>query len=123
MHLDEELVKKEKADTHLILEQVRLAAYRIAEEALTNAVKHAKASWVAIGLNLSSEGWLELTVRNDGRGFDMDRTPAGMGILTMQDYAEVVGGKCVIRSSPDEGTEVTVNLPLAGPGAEHSEKA
>ena len=123
MHLDEELIKQEKADTHYILEQVRLAAYRIAEEALTNAVKHAKASWVAIGLNLSSEGRLELTVRNDGQGFDMDNTPAGMGILTMQDYAEVVGGKCVIRSSPDEGTEVTVDLPLAGPGAEHPEKA
>jgi signal transduction histidine kinase len=41
----------------------------------------------------------------------------------MQDYAEVVGGKCIIRSAPGEGTEVMALLPLSGPGAEHSEKA
>jgi two-component system sensor histidine kinase UhpB len=119
--LDEELIKQEKADANLILEQVRLAGYRIAEEALTNAVKHAKASWVIIELKSLSEGWLELTVKNDGQGFDMGSTPVGMGILMMQDYAEVVGGKCIISSSQEEGTEVKVYLPLAGPGAEYSE--
>jgi signal transduction histidine kinase len=119
--LDEELIRQEKADTHLILEQVRLAGYRIAEEALTNAVKHAKASWVNIELKSLSEGWLELTVKNDGQGFDIGSTPVGMGILMMQDYAEVVGGKCIISSGPEEGTEVKVYLPLAGPGAEYPE--
>ncbi len=121
MQLDDGLTKRERADPKFILEQVRLAAYRIAEEALTNAVKHAQASWVTIRLELSSEGWLDLTVRNNGQGFDTGSTPSGLGILMMQDYAEVVGGKCRIRSSPDEGTEVTANLPLAGPGAEHPE--
>ena len=53
----------------------------------------------------------------------MESTPGGLGILMMQDYAEVVGGKCLIRSSRDEGTEVTAHLPLAGLGEEHPETA
>ncbi|TET74188.1 MAG: hypothetical protein E3J42_05635, partial [Dehalococcoidia bacterium] len=123
MELDEELKQQERIGPRLILEQVRLAAYRIAEEALTNAAKHAKASRVTIGLEMSSEGWLRLTVRNDGQGFDLGSASGGLGILMMQDYAEVVGGECVIRSAPEEGTEVTAILPLAGPGGEHSRKA
>lgn len=123
MELDEELKQQERIGPRLILEQVRLAAYRIAEEALTNAAKHAKASRVTIGLEMSSEGWLRLIVRNDGQGFDLGSASGGLGILMMQDYAEVVGGECVIRSAPEEGTEVTAILPLAGPGGEHSRKA
>ncbi len=121
MSLDEELVQRERSDPRLIIEQVRLAAYRIAEEALTNAVKHAKASRVNIGLRLSAEGNLDLTVRNDGKGFDLSKAPIGLGILMMQDYAEVVGGRCVINSSEDTGTEVIASLPLSGPGEEHPE--
>jgi signal transduction histidine kinase len=122
MELDDNLIQRERANPQLILEQVRLAAYRIAEEALTNAVKHAKASKVTIRLELSSEEWLRLTVRNDGQGFDIGSTPSGQGILMMQDYAEVAGGNCIVRSAPDEGTEVTAMLPPAGPGAEPPER-
>jgi len=120
MELDEKIVRREKGNPQFILEQVRLAAYRIAEEALTNATKHAKASRISIGLELASDGWIRLAVRNDGLGFDMEKFAGGLGILMMQDYAEMVGGKCAIWSSPEEGTEVTAVLPLAGPGAEHS---
>jgi PAS domain S-box-containing protein len=119
MSLDEELVQRERSDPRLILEQVRLAAYRIAEEALTNAVKHAKAGKVNIELRLSSTRDLDLRVTNDGRGFNLKEAPIGLGILMMQDYAEVVGGRCIINSSVDEGTEVIASLPLSGPGAEH----
>jgi PAS domain S-box-containing protein len=123
MELDDNLIQRERANPQLILEQVRLAAYRIAEEALTNAVKHAKASKVTIRLELSSEEWLRLTVRNDGQGFDIESMSSGQGILMMQDYAEVAGGNCIVRSAPEEGTEVTAMLPLAGPGAEPPERA
>lgn len=123
MELDDNLIQRERANPQLILEQVRLAAYRIAEEALTNAVKHAKASKVTIRLELSSEEWLRLTMRNDGQGFDIESVSSGQGILMMQDYAEVVGGNCIVRSAPEEGTEVTAMLPLAGPGAEPPERA
>jgi PAS domain S-box-containing protein len=122
MELDDELIRRERANPQLILEQVRLAAYRIAEEALTNAVKHAKASKVTIKLELSSEDWLRLTVQNDGQGFDLGSTPSGQGILMMQDYAEVVGGNCIVRSAPDTGTIVTAILPFSGPGVEPPER-
>ena len=123
MELDEELARRERAGPHLILEQVRLAAYRIAEETLTNVVKHTKASKVTIGLRLLPEDWLCLSIRDNAQGFDMGSVSGGRGLLMMQDYAEVVGGKCIIRSTPGEGTEVTALLPLSGLGAEHPEKA
>jgi len=123
MELDEELVQHERADPKLIPEQVRLAAYRIAEEALTNAVKNAKASRITMALGLSSQGWLRLTVQDNGQGFDLGSVSGGVGLLMMQDYAEVVGGRCVVHSARDEGTEVTAILPLARPDAEHPERA
>jgi PAS domain S-box-containing protein len=122
MELDEELARREKTDPQLILERVRLAAYRIAEEALTNVVKHAKASKVNIRLRLLPDGWMCLTLRDNAQGFDLPSASGGRGLLMMQDYAEVVGGKCIIQSKPGEGTEVTALLPLSEHGAEHPVK-
>jgi signal transduction histidine kinase len=120
--LDEEIVRRERTNPQLISEQVRLAAYRIAEEALTNVVKHTKASKVNIWLRLLDGDWLCLTLRDNAQGFDLENTSGGRGLLMMQDYAEVVGGKCIVQSAPGEGTEVTAILPLSGPGAERPEK-
>ncbi len=123
MELSEELKRQERTNPRFITEQVRLAAYRIAEEALVNATKHAKASRITVKLELSSEGWLGLTVRDDGQGFDMESASAGLGKLMMQDYAEVVGGSCVISSAPGKGTEVTALVPLAESGVEYPARA
>ena len=119
--LDEELVRREKADRNSVPEPVKLAAYRIAEEALANAVKHAKAGKVSVGLDVSREGWLRLEVRDDGQGFDAESAPRGPGMATMQDYADAVGGECVVHSAQGKGTKVTAVLPLSRPGAEHPE--
>jgi signal transduction histidine kinase len=121
--LDEEFAKQEQADRNLFPEQVGLAAYRIAEEALTNVVKHAKASKVTVRLDSSREGWLRLTVRDDGQGFDVESPPYGLGMGTMQDYAEAVDGECSVQSDPGVGTEVTAVLPVSRPGAEHRESS
>jgi len=123
MELDEELMRQERANRRLIPEQVRLAACRIAEEALTNVVKHAKASRVILGLELPSEGWLRLTVRDNGQGFGEGSASGGLGILMMHDYAEVVGGRCTVHSAPGEGTGVTATFPLAESGTEHPDRA
>jgi signal transduction histidine kinase len=121
IELDEELMRREKADRNSVPEQVGLAVYRIAEEALTNVVKHAKASKVTVRLDPPREGWLRLTVRDDGQGFDVESAPRGLGMATMQDYAEAVGGECVVHSAPGMGTAVTAILPLVRPGAVHLE--
>lgn len=121
IELDEELVKREKADRNSVPVEVKLAVYRIAEEALTNAVKHAKAGKVTVWLDAPQEGWLRLAVRDDGQGFDAESAPRGPGMATMQDYADAVGGECVVHSAPGGGTEVTATLPLTRPGAERPE--
>ena len=115
MDLDEELVRMERADRNLIPEQAKLAAYRIAEEALTNVAKHANASKVIVRLSMPSEGWLQLTVMDNGQGFVADEASAGMGMVAMRDQAEAMGGECVVQCAPGEGTQVTATLPLAVP--------
>ena len=104
-------------------EHVRLAAYRIAEEALTNVAKHTKATKVNIKLRLLPEEWLCMILWDDGQGFDLASASGGRGLMMMQDYAEVVGGRCIIKSAPGEGTEVTALLPFSGPGAKRLEKS
>jgi PAS domain S-box-containing protein len=115
--LDETIQRRERNDPRFIPEQVRLSAYRIAEEALTNAVKHAPGSQVAIRLNTIPEGWFHLVVEDAGQGFDFENSVSGLGTLMMQDYAEMVGGKCMIRSSHGKGTAIIATLPLQEPGA------
>jgi len=121
MALDAELALRERSEPQLIVEQVRLAAYRIAEEALTNVVKHAQGSGVELELKTVGTGWLCLKLRDDGQGFDLAGASKARGLGMMQDYAEVAGGICSIRSALGEGTEVTAILPLGGPAAAHPE--
>ncbi len=112
MDLDQELARKERADRSLIPEQAKLAAYRIAEEALTNVVKHANASKVSVRLETPFGGWFRLTVQDDGQGFAVEESSEGMGIVGIRDYAEAIGGECVILGAPGKGTQVTATLPL-----------
>ncbi len=121
LELDEELVRRELADSNSVLDQVGLTVYRIAEEALTNVVKHSHASQVSVRLDPPRAGWLRLTVRDNGDGFDVKSTPLGLGMATMRDYAGAEGGECVVQSSPGGGTVVTALLPLVRPGAAHRE--
>jgi signal transduction histidine kinase len=116
--VDEALIEREKADPGLVPEPVKLAVYRIAEEALTNAQQHAKAGHATVRLDTSREGWLRLTVLDDGQGFDPQSVPEGLGVSTMQDYADAEGGQCVVHSAPGAGTEVTAMFPLAPLAAE-----
>ena len=110
------MLKQEQADPELVPGAVGLAAYRIAEEALTNVVKHAKANKVTVRLDSSPERWLRLTVRDDGHGFERQAPPDGLGMGTMQDYAEAVDGECSVHSDSSVGTEVMAVLPLSRPG-------
>jgi signal transduction histidine kinase len=92
-------------------EQTRLAAYRIADEALTNVVKHAPRSIVFIEVQLKSNCVI-LTIRDEGPGFDPGAAVGGLGLTTMQDHAGAVGGQATVMSIPGEGTEVQARLPI-----------
>ncbi len=111
LNLDQKMVQSEREDNQLIPESIRLAAYRVIEEAVTNVVKHADASRVQIDVGCA-DGSLQVSVSDDGHGFDTEKVRSGFGTSSIKDYAEVVGGSCLIHSEPDKGTQITATFPL-----------
>jgi PAS domain S-box-containing protein len=86
--------------------------YKIAQEALTNAIKHGKAKRVMIGLTASPES-VVLTIQNDGIPFpDLQGRSSGMGLRIMNYRANLVGASVDIRAKGSQGTLVTCDLPL-----------
>jgi signal transduction histidine kinase len=87
-----------------------LACFRIAQEAMTNIQRHAQATHVAVNL-APDDGGLELTVRDDGRGFDPSHS-GRLGLVTMRERAEQVGGRLEIDAAPGRGSCVRAYIPL-----------
>ena len=83
--------------------------FRIVQEALTNCVKHAKAKHVTIALRTAGAERVSLTIADDGVGFDAERhTTPGLGLLTMRERAEFLGGRFTIDARPGHGTRIEV---------------
>lgn len=93
---------------------VAVQLYRIAQEAVHNAVEHGAATEVQIDLS-SEDGHFILRIRDDGRGFDSTRGSNGMGLRIMQYRARSARGWCRVGSQPGRGTLVTCRVPLAKP--------
>jgi two-component system, NarL family, sensor histidine kinase DegS len=90
-----------------------LAVYRVMQEALQNVHKHAQASAVGLGWQRSSQGWA-LHVTDDGIGFDIvkaARHQKSVGLLSMRERAELIGGSLQVQSTPGKGSAVTLLLP------------
>jgi signal transduction histidine kinase len=92
---------------------VEVAAYRIVREALKNAVEHGRAGNCVVCLAL--DGHLRLTIGDDGQGLPEVVTP-GVGLVSMRERAEELGGTFAIRPRQEGGTEVEVSLPLESGG-------
>jgi signal transduction histidine kinase len=93
---------------------VEMAVFRIVQEGLANAARHARTGTVAVDLR-RDEDWLMLDVRDDGVGFvaaDERVRRRGLGLLSMRERARLLGGTCTIESAPDRGTRIAVRLPL-----------
>lgn len=86
--------------------KVATQLYRIAQEAVNNAVKHGRARKISIRLAKDSEVRAKLAIRDDGAGFARDSSTAGMGLGIMQYRASVIGGVLDIQSELRKGTEV-----------------
>jgi signal transduction histidine kinase len=93
---------------------VKIALFRIAQEALTNVVKHAQAKTVQIILTYSAET-AKILVRDDGHGFDLNAAGASKrvswGLKGMEERASLLGGRLKVYSEPGEGTAVEVSIP------------
>jgi len=95
--------------------QVEIQLIRIIHEALTNIVKHARATRGKITIE-SDNDTAAITIEDDGKGFCEGKSPEPslhFGLQTMKDRAESVGGGLNVCSSPGRGTRVTIQLPLA----------
>jgi len=91
--------------------ETKEALYRIAQEALHNVVKHAKARHASVSLQ-SNDGALTLAVHDDGIGFDPDADYAGhLGLHSMRERAMKAGGELTVASGPGSGTTVQVRVP------------
>jgi two-component system sensor histidine kinase UhpB len=98
--------------------QVELVLYRVVQEALTNAAKHANAEQVRVELVRISD-MVVAKVTDDGDGFDVEETmrsrERGLGLFGMQERMALVQGQLVIDSQPGRGTRIEARVP-ASPG-------
>jgi two-component system nitrate/nitrite sensor histidine kinase NarX len=87
---------------------------RIIQEALTNIRKHAAASRARVQIRCQ-DGILRLCIEDDGRGWDLAATPSQpshIGLDSMRERAEMLGGKLHIDTAPGRGTRITAEVPL-----------
>lgn len=91
---------------------IELNAYRIVQEALTNTLKHAGTTRATVALGYHN-GYLELQVRDDGRGGTADLVP-GQGLVGMQQRAALLGGELAVGPGPEGGFRVMARLPVDG---------
>jgi signal transduction histidine kinase len=97
--------------------ELESAIYRLVQEALTNVAKHARAEHVWIEVAEHS-GTIEVVVRDDGVGFDMDKRGHGFGLVGMRERVALAGGSLSIVSTPGAGTELRGRVPTVRPAEE-----
>ncbi len=98
-------------DLEHIPDEHRTCMYRVVQESLTNAVRHARAKNVSVDLN-EQQRVLELEVRDDGVGFTPEARTSGTGLIGMQERVRELGGTLRIDSEPGRGTAVRARLAL-----------
>ena len=96
--------------------EVELVIYRVAQESLTNALRHSDARSVTVSLKADAET-VTLRVADDGKGMPAQSPDGTAGIAGMRERALLVGGRLSIESRPDQGTEVRLTIPVDQDGA------
>ncbi|MGN6257108.1 MAG: GAF domain-containing protein [Solirubrobacterales bacterium] len=104
--------------------ELETAVYRIVQEALANAIRHAKASRASVEVvEDDSRGELRISVEDDGDGFDPNVKSDGFGLNGMRERVELLGGSIEISSSPDSGTTIQAIMPSQRGSAHEPQRA
>jgi two-component system, NarL family, sensor kinase len=99
-------------DDHALPVRVEVGLYRIAQEALTNVVRHAAARKLTMHLTMLPEQ-VRLSIEDDGRGFEPAKIAKGrFGLIGLNERARLLGGQLKLHSSPGAGTRLDVTIPL-----------
>ena len=101
---------------------IETVTYRVVQEALTNAAKHARPRLVEIEI-AQNNSELAIEVRDDGDGFDVDAAEMGFGISGMHERMKLVGGALEVMSTPGSGTRLSARIPVSPTAAEDTERA
>ncbi len=94
-------------------QEITTTVYRIVQEALTNMIKHSQATEVKISLQLVPND-LEVTVKDNGTGFDPKENTTGFGLQGMRERTNALGGKFNLVSMPGMGCQIIATIPLFG---------
>lgn len=99
-------------ESYKLPQQKEMVIFRIVQEALNNAIKHAKAKNISLQVNYQPEIFT-LTVSDDGAGFDtaVMQKNKGIGLKSMQNRAQLIGATCKLQSSKYNGTSIIIELP------------
>ena len=115
--VDVELASEHGRADQRLTSELETAVYRIVQEALTNAVKHGGAARAVVEVR-DDRAFVDVSVRDDGSGFDPTGSTDGFGVLGMRERAELLSGSLQIDSAPGAGTTVTARFPVTRRQAE-----
>jgi signal transduction histidine kinase len=103
-------------DESLLDDTVKTVLFRVSQEALANAVRHSQGSIIRLKLTSSDPG-VRLTIEDNGSGFSFhDVVHQSMGLESMRERVELVGGQLNIASTPGQGTRIEALVPWPTPG-------
>ena len=97
-------------ETQRLDPEIERTLYRLIQESLTNVIKHAEAGQVRVEL-VEAAGWVNVSVVDDGTGFDTAQISPGFGLVSMQDRVGLVGGRVSVESAPGAGATVRAEVP------------
>jgi two-component system sensor histidine kinase UhpB len=91
---------------------IDITLYRVTQEALTNVMRHAKASAVHVMLGHGIDGVLQLSIQDDGVGMDTEAATRGLGLLGAGERAAALGGELQVQAAPGRGVRLVLRIPL-----------
>jgi signal transduction histidine kinase len=118
-HPDVNILFNHEAVPNNLPREVTVSLYRVVQEALHNALKYSKAGTITIDLKGTEGGGLTLAIADDGVGFDTEGAEStGLGLTSMQERVDALGGTFAIRSRPGAGTTLDIRVPAPPPASD-----